>query len=141
MDLQGKHIVLGVTGGVAAYKAAELTRLLVKAGATVQVVLTAAGARFVGAATFQALTGRPVFDDLWDTRVGNGMAHIELTREVVRRFHNFYGPVFPEPKTLLTAPPYDVPVFESKTLSVMVRFPWVVTALPWLVPVLSRKTI
>ncbi|OZB73432.1 MAG: hypothetical protein B7X36_09675, partial [Thiomonas sp. 14-64-326] len=49
MDLQGKHIVLGVTGGVAAYKAAELTRLLVKAGATVQVVLTAAGARFVGA--------------------------------------------------------------------------------------------
>jgi phosphopantothenoylcysteine decarboxylase/phosphopantothenate--cysteine ligase len=80
MDLQGKHIVLAVTGGVAAYKAAELTRLLVKAGATVQVVLTAAGARFVGAATFQALTGRPVFDDLWDTRVGNGMAHIELTR-------------------------------------------------------------
>ena len=80
MDLQGKHIVLAVTGGVAAYKAAELTRLLVKAGATVQVVLTAAGARFVCAATFQALTGRPVFDDLWDTRVGNGMAHIELTR-------------------------------------------------------------
>ena len=80
MDLQGKHIVLAVTGGVAAYKAAELTRLLVQAGATVQVVLTAAGARFVGAATFQALTGRPVFDDLWDTRVGNGMAHIELTR-------------------------------------------------------------
>ncbi len=80
MDLQGKHIVLAVTGGVAAYKAAELARLLVKAGATVQVVLTAAGARFVGAATFQALTGRPVFDDLWDTRVGNGMAHIELTR-------------------------------------------------------------
>jgi phosphopantothenoylcysteine decarboxylase/phosphopantothenate--cysteine ligase len=80
MDLQGKHIVLAVTGGVAAYKAAELTRLLVKAGATVQVVLTAAGGRFVGAATFQALTGRPVFDDLWDTRVGNGMAHIELTR-------------------------------------------------------------
>ncbi|HOI67083.1 MAG TPA: flavoprotein, partial [Thiomonas arsenitoxydans] len=80
MDLQGKHIVLGVSGGVAAYKAAELTRLLVKAGATVQVVLTAAGARFVGAATFQALTGQPVFDDLWDARVGNGMAHIELTR-------------------------------------------------------------
>lgn len=80
MDLQGKHIVLAVTGGVAAYKAAELARLLVKEGATVQAVLTAAGARFVGAATFQAITGRPVFDDLWDTRVGNGMAHIELTR-------------------------------------------------------------
>ena len=80
MDLQGKHLVLAVTGGVAAYKAAELCRLLVKEGATVQVVLTAAGARFVGAATFQALSGRPVFDDLWDTRVGNGMAHIELTR-------------------------------------------------------------
>jgi phosphopantothenoylcysteine decarboxylase/phosphopantothenate--cysteine ligase len=80
MDLQGRSILLAVTGGVAAYKAAELCRLLVKEGAQVQVVLTAAGARFVGAATFQALSGRPVFDDLWDARVDNGMAHIELTR-------------------------------------------------------------
>ena len=77
---QGKRIVLGVTGGVAAYKAAELVRLLVKAGAEVDVVLTAAGAQFVGAATFQALTGRRVWQALWDERMDNGMAHIELTR-------------------------------------------------------------
>jgi phosphopantothenoylcysteine decarboxylase/phosphopantothenate--cysteine ligase len=72
--------VLGVTGGVAAYKAAELLRLLVKEGATVDVVLTEAGSRFVGSATFQALSGRPVWTDLWDTRPDNGMAHIDLTR-------------------------------------------------------------
>jgi phosphopantothenoylcysteine decarboxylase/phosphopantothenate--cysteine ligase len=60
-EFQGRRIVLGVTGGVAAYKAAELVRLLVKAGAEVDVVLTAAGAQFVGAATFQALTGRRVW--------------------------------------------------------------------------------
>lgn len=79
-DLQGRRIVLGVTGGVAAYKAAELARLLNKEGAEVDVVLTAAGARFVGAATFQALTGRPVWQELWDERMSNGMAHIDLTR-------------------------------------------------------------
>lgn len=82
-DLQGKRIVLGVTGGVAAYKAAELTRLLVKAGAAVDVVLTEAGSRFVGAATFQALSGHPVFTSLWnegDERFASGMAHIDLTR-------------------------------------------------------------
>ena len=79
-QLSGKRIVLGVTGGVAAYKAAELTRLLVKAGAQVDVVLTEAGARFVGAQTFQALSGRPVWSSLWDDRMGNAMAHIDLTR-------------------------------------------------------------
>jgi len=79
-EFQGKRIVLGVTGGVAAYKAAELARLLVKAGAEVDVVLTAAGAQFVGAATFQALTGRRAWQALWDERMDNGMAHIELTR-------------------------------------------------------------
>ncbi len=79
-ELAGKRIVLGVTGGVAAYKAAELVRLLVKAGAAVDVVLTAAGARFVGAPTFQALAGRPGWTDLWDARPDNGMAHIDLTR-------------------------------------------------------------
>ena len=79
-ELNGKRIVLGVTGGVAAYKAAELVRLLVKDGATVDVVLTEAGSRFVGAATFQALSGRPVWTDLWDARPDNGMAHIDLTR-------------------------------------------------------------
>jgi phosphopantothenoylcysteine decarboxylase/phosphopantothenate--cysteine ligase len=79
-EFQGKRIVLGVTGGVAAYKAAELVRLLVKAGAEVDMVLTAAGAQFVGAATFQALTGRRVWQALWDERMDNGMAHIDLTR-------------------------------------------------------------
>ena len=76
----GKRIVLGVTGGVAAYKAAELVRLLVKAGAQVDVVLTKAGSEFIGAATFQALTGRPVWQLLWDERMDNVMAHIDLTR-------------------------------------------------------------
>lgn len=78
-DLTDKRIVLGVTGGIAAYKAAELVRLLVKAGAVVDVVLTAGGAHFVTAATFQALTGRPVWTDLWDAH-DRGMAHIDLTR-------------------------------------------------------------
>ena len=78
--LQNRRIVLGVTGGVAAYKAAELTRLLVKAGATVDVVLTESAAHFVGAATWQALSNRPVWTTLWDERMGNAMAHIDLTR-------------------------------------------------------------
>lgn len=78
--MQLKRIVLGVSGGVAAYKAAELTRLLVKDGIDVQVVCTRAALHFVGAATFQALTGHPVFTDLWDERVDNGMAHIDLSR-------------------------------------------------------------
>lgn len=76
----GKRIVLGVTGGIAAYKAAELSRLLVKAGATVDVVLTQAGSEFVGAMTFQALTRRPVWQSLSDGHVSHGMAHIDLTR-------------------------------------------------------------
>ncbi|MDD3530910.1 MAG: bifunctional phosphopantothenoylcysteine decarboxylase/phosphopantothenate--cysteine ligase CoaBC [Gallionellaceae bacterium] len=75
-----KRIILGVTGGVAAYKAAELARLLVKRGVEVQVVMTAAAGHFVGAATFQAITGRPVYADLWDARIANGMAHIDLAR-------------------------------------------------------------
>ncbi len=79
-ELSGKTILLGVTGGVAAYKAAELARLLVKAGASVDVVLTEAASHFVGAATFQALTGRPVWSALWDARQQRGMAHIDLTR-------------------------------------------------------------
>ncbi len=79
-DLQGRRIVLGITGGVAAYKAAELARLLVKAGAQVDAVLTAAGAQFVGPVTFQALTGRTAWSELWDPRMASGMAHIDLTR-------------------------------------------------------------
>ncbi len=65
-ELAGKRIVLGITGGVAAYKAGELARLLGKAGAQVDVVMTAAATRFVTPLTFQALTGRPVFTSLWD---------------------------------------------------------------------------
>ena len=78
--LRGRKIVLGVSGGIAAYKSAELVRLLGKAGADVHVVLTAAGARFVTPVTFQALSGNPVWSDLWDARVPNNMAHIDLGR-------------------------------------------------------------
>ena len=75
-----RRVLLGITGGVAAYKSAELTRLLVKSGREVTVAMTAAAREFVGPATFQALSGHPVFSDLWDARPDNGMAHIELTR-------------------------------------------------------------
>ena len=75
-DLGHKRLLLGITGGIAAYKAAELTRHLVQAGTQVQVVMTQAACGFITPATFQALSGRPVYTDMWDTRVGNGMAHI-----------------------------------------------------------------
>lgn len=78
-ELAGKRIVLGITGGIAAYKAAELTRLLVKAGAMVDVVMTEAATRFVSAVTFQALAGRPVWTSLWSDE-NRSMAHIDLTR-------------------------------------------------------------
>lgn len=81
MELSGKRITLGVTGGIAAYKAAELVRQLVKLGASVKVVMTEAAARFVTPVTFQALSGNPVFCDQWDARIANNMAHIELSRE------------------------------------------------------------
>lgn len=80
MVLADKKIILGVTGGIAAYKAAELCRLLVKAGAEVQVVMTAAAQQFVTPLTFQALSGRPVLTSLWDASQGDGMEHIHLTR-------------------------------------------------------------
>lgn len=75
-----RHFLVGVTGGVAAYKTCELVRLLVKAGHSVDVVMTEAATRFVGPTTFQALSGRPVFLSQWDERPSNAMAHIELTR-------------------------------------------------------------
>jgi phosphopantothenoylcysteine decarboxylase/phosphopantothenate--cysteine ligase len=80
-QLDGRHIVLGLSGGIACYKAAELTRELVKAGATVQVVMTEAAERFIGAVTLQALSNRSVYTSQWDARPGNNMAHINLTRE------------------------------------------------------------
>ena len=79
--LKGRRIVLGVSGGIAAYKAAELVRLLVKAGADVHVVLSEGGARFVTPVTFQALSGNTVWTDLWDARMPNNMAHIDLGRD------------------------------------------------------------
>lgn len=78
--MQGKRILLGVTGGIAAYKSAELIRRLRERGAEVQVVMTAAAREFVGALTFQALSGRPVRADLWDGAAEAAMGHIELAR-------------------------------------------------------------
>jgi phosphopantothenoylcysteine decarboxylase/phosphopantothenate--cysteine ligase len=81
MMLTGKKIVLGMSGGVACYKVAELARTLVKRGASVQVVMTHAATQFMTPVTMQALTGNPVFTDQWDARIANNMAHIDLTRD------------------------------------------------------------
>lgn len=81
LDLNGKHIVLGLSGGIACYKSAELCRLLVKAGASVQVVMTAAAEQFITPVTMQALSGRNVYTSQWDSREANNMAHINLSRE------------------------------------------------------------
>jgi len=81
MDLAGKKIVLGMTGGIACYKVAEFTRGLAKAGASVQVVMTQAATQFITPVTMQALSGRTVFTDQWDARIDNNMAHIDLTRD------------------------------------------------------------
>jgi phosphopantothenoylcysteine decarboxylase/phosphopantothenate--cysteine ligase len=81
MDLKGKKIVLGLSGGVACYKAAELCRALTKEGASVQVVMTEAATHFIGTVTMQALSGRTVYTDQWDGRIANNMAHIDLTRD------------------------------------------------------------
>ena len=80
-DLSNKHIVLGLSGGIACYKAAELCRALVKQGATVQVVMTEAAAQFITPVTMQALSNRPVYVSQWDEREPNNMAHINLSRE------------------------------------------------------------
>ena len=79
-ELAGRHIVLGLSGGIACYKAAELTRRLVKAGATVQVVMTEAAAQFITPVTMQALSDRVVVTSQWDAREPNNMAHINLSR-------------------------------------------------------------
>ena len=80
-DLAGKHIVLGLTGGIACYKAAELCRALVKEGASVQVVMTEAAEHFITPVTMQALSNRTVYGSQWDARESNNMAHINLSRE------------------------------------------------------------
>ncbi len=76
----GLKLVLGITGGVAAYKSAELMRLLVKAGIDVQVVMTESACQFITPLTMQALSGKPVFTNMWDASIDNGMPHIELSR-------------------------------------------------------------
>ena len=100
MSLQGKRILLGVTGGIAAYKACELLRLLVKAGADVEVMMTKAAAQFVGPLTFETLSGKPVAEDLWDPKMrlphislrknkdssGNGKHHCKSCQRHCRRF-------------------------------------------------------
>lgn len=75
------HLLLGITGGIAAYKTAELVRLLIKQGHSVQVVMTEAATHFITPTTLQALSGNPVFVDAWDSRIANGMPHIELSRK------------------------------------------------------------
>ena len=81
MTLKGKRILLGVTGGIAAYKAAVLSRALGKAGCDVRAAMTEAATRFVTPVTMQALTGQPVWTDLWDPRIADNMSHIELSRD------------------------------------------------------------
>jgi phosphopantothenoylcysteine decarboxylase/phosphopantothenate--cysteine ligase len=80
-DLAGRRLVLGLSGGIACYKAAELARALVKAGATVQVVMTDAAREFITPVTMQALTGQPVWTSQWDTRAPAAMSHIDLSRQ------------------------------------------------------------
>lgn len=80
-DLGGRHIIVGLSGGIACYKSAELVRELVRAGATIQVVMSEAAEHFITPVTMQALSNRPVFTSQWDAREANHMAHINLSRE------------------------------------------------------------
>jgi len=81
MTLKGKRILLGMTGGIAAYKVAGLARVLGRAGCDLRVVMTEAATRFVTPVTMQALSGQTVWTDLWDARVADNMSHIELSRD------------------------------------------------------------
>ena len=80
MNLQGKRILLGVTGSIAAYKAVELLRLLTKRGAEVQVVMTEAATKFVTPLTFETLTRQPVLLDMWSLAYSHRIGHIEATQ-------------------------------------------------------------
>ncbi|HWD23125.1 MAG TPA: bifunctional phosphopantothenoylcysteine decarboxylase/phosphopantothenate--cysteine ligase CoaBC [Burkholderiales bacterium] len=81
MTLKGKRVLLGITGGIAAYKSAELTRLLTRAGVDVRVAMSEAATRFITPVTMQALSGQTVWTDLWDARVPDNMGHIQLSRD------------------------------------------------------------
>ena len=78
-ELNGKRILLGITGGIAAYKAAELVRLLKKQGADIRVVMTSSAEEFISPVTLQALSDNPVHTSMWDQTISNGMPHIELS--------------------------------------------------------------
>jgi phosphopantothenoylcysteine decarboxylase/phosphopantothenate--cysteine ligase len=80
-ELGSKRILLGLTGGIAAYKSAELIRELQRRGADIQVVMTDSACKFITPLTLQALSGKPVYVEMWDNRVPNGMPHIELSRD------------------------------------------------------------
>ncbi|TAL91580.1 MAG: bifunctional phosphopantothenoylcysteine decarboxylase/phosphopantothenate--cysteine ligase CoaBC [Candidimonas sp.] len=80
LDLAQKRIIVGLTGGIACYKTAELVRRIIERGAIVDVVMTEAATHFITPVTLQALSGRPVFLDIWDARIPNNMAHIDLSR-------------------------------------------------------------
>lgn len=128
MDLKGKKIVLGLSGGVACYKAAELCRALAKEGASVQVVMTDAATHFIGPVTMQALSGRTVYTDQWDGRVPNNMAHIDLTRDADAilvapcsadfLFKLAHGATDDLLSTLCLARPHQVPLLVAPAMNV-----------------------
>lgn len=128
MDLKGKKIVLGLSGGVACYKAAELCRALVKEGAGVQVVMTEAATHFIGPVTMQALSGRTVYLDQWDGRIPNNMAHIDLTRDADAilvapcsadfLFKLAHGATDDLLSTLCLARPHQVPLLVAPAMNV-----------------------
>ena len=128
MNLAGKKIVLGLTGGIACYKAAEFARALVKAGASVQVVMTEAARHFITPVTMQALSGHIVFTDQWDSRVANNMAHIDLSRDAdaiiiapcsadfIRKL--VHGAADDLLSTLCLARPHEVPLLVAPAMNV-----------------------
>jgi phosphopantothenoylcysteine decarboxylase/phosphopantothenate--cysteine ligase len=128
MDLKGKKIVLGLSGGVACYKAAELCRALTKEGASVQVVMTEAATHFIGPVTMQALSGRTVYTDQWDGRIPNNMAHIDLTRDADAilvapcsadfLFKLAHGATDDLLSTLCLARPHQVPLLVAPAMNV-----------------------
>ena len=81
MTATSAKLLVGITGGIAAYKGADLVRRLMERGCTIDVVMTDAACRFITPATLQALSGRPVYTDMWDSRIANGMPHIDLSRD------------------------------------------------------------
>ncbi len=128
MNLAGKKIVLGLTGGIACYKAAEFARALVKAGASVQVVMTEAARHFITPVTMQALSGHTVYTDQWDSRIANNMAHIDLSRDAdaiiiapcsadfMRKL--VHGAADDLLSTLCLARPHDVPLLVAPAMNV-----------------------